>query len=76
MAVAFIIGLYLGVLVQALVKDLIMPIIRFATPDVTWEEVALGPFRIGHFVGTLITFLIVVFVILLFVKVTSKWGIE
>jgi large conductance mechanosensitive channel len=32
MAVAFIVGLYLGALVKVLVDDLIMPIIQFATP--------------------------------------------
>ncbi len=31
MAVAFIVGLYLGALVKALVDDLIMPIIQFVT---------------------------------------------
>lgn len=76
MAVAFILGLYLGTLVQALVNDLIMPIIEFVTPEVGWEQVVLGPFRIGHFIGALITFLIVAFVIFLMVKVTKKWGIE
>jgi len=33
-AVAFILGLYLGNLVQALVNDLIMPIITLALPNV------------------------------------------
>lgn len=76
MAVAFILGLYLGALVQALVNDLIMPIVEFATPGITWETIQIGPFRIGHFIGSLITFLIVAFVIFLIVKVTKKWGIE
>ena len=51
MAVAFILGLYLGTLVQALVNDLIMPIIEFATAGVAWETIEVGPFRIGHFIG-------------------------
>ena len=76
MAVAFILGLYLGALVQALVNDLIMPIVELATPGVAWETIEVGPFRIGHFIGTVITFLIVVFVIFLIVKMTRKWGIE
>jgi large conductance mechanosensitive channel len=76
MAVAFIFGLYLGALVQALVNDLIMPIIQFATPGVGWETIELGPFRVGHFIGALITFLIVAFVIFLIVKMTKKWGLE
>jgi len=76
MAVAFILGLYLGALVQALVSDLIMPIVELVTPGVAWETIEVGPFRIGHFIGTVITFLIVAFVIFLIVKMTRKWGIE
>ncbi len=76
MAVAFILGLYLGALVQALVNDLIMPIITLLMPGVEWEVFVIGPFRIGHFVGALITFLIVAFVVFLIVKITKKWGIE
>jgi large conductance mechanosensitive channel len=71
MAVAFILGLYLGSLVNALVNDLIMPIIELAMPGVEWEAITAGPFRIGHFIGALITFLIVALVIFLLVKITS-----
>jgi large conductance mechanosensitive channel len=76
LAVAFILGLYLGALVNALVDDLIMPIITLAMPGVEWELITVGPFRIGHFIGSLITFLIVAFVIFILVKLTKKWGIE
>lgn len=76
LAVAFIIGLYLGALVQALVNDFIMPILQIVVPGSAWEAITLGPFRIGHFFGALITFLIVVIVIFLLVKVTKKWGLE
>jgi len=76
LAVAFILGLYLGALVKALVDDLIMPIVQLAMPGVEWEVIELGPFRVGHFVGALITFLIVAFVIFLLVKVTKKMGMQ
>lgn len=76
LAVAFILGVYLGQLVQALVNDLVMPIINLALPDVPWELITVGPFRVGHFIGQLITFLIVTFVIFMLVKITKKWGIE
>jgi len=76
LAVAFIIGIYLGELVKALVNDLIMPIVSLATPGIKWETISAGPFLIGHFIGALITFLIVAFVIFLIVKVTKHWGIE
>ncbi|MDH5811238.1 MAG: MscL family protein [Candidatus Methanomethylicaceae archaeon] len=76
MAVAFIVGLYLGALVKALVDDLIMPIVQLATPGIVWEEITMGPFRIGHFTGSLITFIIIMFVIFLLVKLTKRMGIE
>lgn len=76
LAVAFILGLYLGSLVQALVNDLIMPIITIILPGVEWEAFVAGPFRIGHFVGALITFILVAFVVFIIVKLTKKWGIE
>ncbi len=76
MAVAFIMGLYLGSLVNALVSDLVMPIINIAMPGVAWELITLGPFRIGHFIGSLITFVIVTFVIFIIVKITAKAGIK
>jgi len=76
MAVAFILGLYLGALVQALVNDLIMPIIQLAMPGIEWEAITVGPFRIGHFIGALITFIIVAFVIFVLVKITKRWGME
>lgn len=76
LAVAFILGLYLGALVQALVNDLIMPIITLATPNISWEAITVGPFRVGHFIGAIITFIIVAFVIFILVKITTKLGIK
>jgi large conductance mechanosensitive channel len=76
LAVAFIMGIYLGILVQALVQDFIMPIIALLTPGIEWEAIVAGPFRVGHFIGALITFIIVAFVIFLIVKITARWGIE
>jgi large conductance mechanosensitive channel len=81
LAVAFIMGLYLGALVQALVNDLIMPIIGLAIPGLenlaTIEvPVANQKFLVGDFLVALITFIIVAFVIFLVVKITRRWGIE
>jgi len=81
LAVAFIMGVYLGGLVNALVKDLILPIIGLIIPglgDLATYEVtfALQVFRVGDFLAALITFIIVAFVIFLIVKVSKKWGIE
>ena len=77
LAVAFIMGIYLGALVGALVTDLVMPIVELFTPaGLSWEDLFLGPFRIGHFIGELITFLIVALVIFLLVKLTKRIGIN
>ena len=76
LAVAFIMAIYLGALVKALVDDFVMPIVSLAMPGVEWESILAGPFRVGHFIGSLITFLIVAFVIFILVKVTKRWGIE
>lgn len=84
LAVAFILGIYLGALVQALVNDLVMPLINLLLPDIPWEQIALFPtdqspdgiFLIGHFTGELVTFIVVAFVIFLLVKLTTRIGIE
>ena len=81
LAVAFIMALYLGLLVQALVKDFIMPIIGLAIPgleDLATLTFAVSKqtFGVGDFLVALITFIIVAFVIFVMVKVTKRWGIE
>jgi large conductance mechanosensitive channel len=81
LAVAFILGLYLGGLVQALVKDFIMPLIGLVIPgmdNLATMSVAVGSqqFGVGDFLVALITFIIVAFVIFLVVKVAKKWGID
>lgn len=76
LAVAFIMVIYLGDLVKALVDDIIMPIVNIAIPDIEWEAILVGPFRVGDFIGALITVFIVAFVVFILVKLTKRWGIE
>ena len=81
LAVAFILGLYLGQLVQSMVTDLIMPIIGLLFPDMDNLSTLTIPvsnqeFGVGGFLVALITFIIVAFVIFILVKVTKKWGIK
>ena len=81
LAVAFILGLYLGQLVQSLVTDLIMPVIGLALPGIdnlSTLKIPVGnqEFGVGGFLVALITFIIVAFVIFILVKVTKKWGIK
>jgi large conductance mechanosensitive channel len=81
LAVAFIIGLYLGTLIQSLVSDLLMPLIGLAIPGLanlaTYKIPVMNQtFNVGNFLVALITFIIVAFVVFLIVKITKKWGID
>jgi large conductance mechanosensitive channel len=77
LAVAFIIGLYLGTLVQALVKDLLLPAIGLAIPDMqNLATFSAGPFAVGDFLVALITFAFVALIVFLAVKVAKRWGVE
>ena len=80
LAVAFIMGVYLGLLVQSLAKDLLLPVIGLVLPvsDLASLQYTVGEqiFGIGNFLVALITFIIVAFVIFLLVKITAKWGIK
>ena len=63
LAIAVVVGGALNGLVTALVEDFIMPVVAAATPDpTTWQtRVVPGPipFKVGHFAGVLLNFLIV-----------------
>lgn len=90
LAVAFILGLYLGQLVQGMVNDLVMPIISVATGSAgptevcpggtvavpSWQCITVGPFLVGQFLGTVLTFIIVALVIFLIVKVAKRYKID
>lgn len=81
LAVAFILGLYLGALVQSLVKDLILPVIgiplssigNLSTYTVIFDSQS---FAIGDFLIAVITFIIVAFVIFLIVKMAKRYHID
>lgn len=72
LAVAFIIGTALTVLVQALVNDIIMPIVGILIPGGAWEtatvDVAGALMKVGAFFGAAIDFVIIAFVVFLIVK--------
>ena len=81
LAVAFIMAIYLGALVQALVTDLVMPIVAIALlalgggEEIQWEEIKFYEFRVGHFAGAMLTFLIVAIVIFIIVKIAARFGL-
>lgn len=77
LAVAFIMGIYLGAVVKALVTDLILPIVTYVLPKGSnVNTFMVGPFGIGDFANSVITFIIVALVIFLVVKIATKWGLN
>lgn len=67
LAIAVVIGAAMGKLVTALVNDFIMPIVAVVAPGGDWRAYTLdvGPvsFLVGDFIGALIDFMIVAFVV-------------
>ena len=81
LAVAFVLGLYLGALVKALVADFIMPLLGLAIPGLSnlatyTVAVTKQTFGIGDFLIALITFIFVALVVFLIVKVAKRWKIN
>jgi large conductance mechanosensitive channel len=72
LAIAVIIGGAAGSLVSALVSDILMPLLTFFIPGGAWREatLVLGPvvMLIGHFIGSLIDFLIIALVVFIIMK--------
>lgn len=67
LAIAVVLGVAIGKLVTALVNDFIMPIVAAVMPAGDWRAYTLdvGPvsFLVGDFIGALIDFIIIAFVI-------------
>lgn len=81
LAVAFILGLYLGAVVQSLVKDLIMPVIGLVAPGLGNLATYSTTFRsqifgLGDFAVAVITFIIVALVIFIIVKIATRYGLN
>jgi large conductance mechanosensitive channel len=80
LAIAFIMGGAVGKLVSALVSDIIMPFITFFIPGGAWVEatLALGPvvLAVGHFMGVVIDFVIIAFVIFWLMKMVQRSSLK
>ncbi|MGV8086637.1 MAG: large conductance mechanosensitive channel protein MscL [Candidatus Woesearchaeota archaeon] len=76
LAVAFIMGVAITALVKSLVDNIIMPIITPFIPGGAWKEatVTLGPvvMKLGAFLGELLNFVIIAFVIFMIAKMVLK----
>jgi large conductance mechanosensitive channel len=74
LAVAVVIGGAFGKIVSALVADVVMPLVNAAIPQGDWRKWEVTPlhFRVGDFMGTLVDFTIVAFVVfIIMVKVVG-----
>jgi len=83
LAIGFIMGTYVGKVVSALVSDIIMPIPGALTPGGDWRKAVVSlpigngmNFAVGDFVGVIIDFRIVTFVIFLIAKYAKKMGLK
>jgi large conductance mechanosensitive channel len=79
LAVAFVLGMYLGEVVKGLVEGLLMPLIDITLKPLMGGDSLVGtfePFKPGLFITAFITFIIVCIVIFLVMKLAKKWKIE
>jgi large conductance mechanosensitive channel len=79
LAVAFIMATYVGLLVQSLVNDIIMPILQYIPGLENLDSLAqwqVGYFFIGNFISTIIIFAVISFVMFLIVKIGNRIGLE
>jgi len=76
LAIAVVLGAAVGKVVQAIVDDFIMPIVGALTPSGDWAkatwDVGSMKFGVGNFVGVLINFIIVAFVVWRIAKLIEK----
>jgi large conductance mechanosensitive channel len=81
LAIAFVLGIYLGTVVQSLVTGFVMPLIGLALPGLgNLADAAFvvnnQKFLYGAFISALITFIIVAFIAFIVVKVAKRWKID
>jgi large conductance mechanosensitive channel len=73
LAIGVIIGGAFGKIVTALVSDVITPVIAMFTGDPEkFNDVKLGPIKIGLFMQSVLDFIIIAFVLFLIVKAVNK----
>jgi len=76
LAIALIIGLAATAFVKALVDDIVMPLITPFIPGGAWQTATftLGKIVIswGHFIGALVNFIVIAFVVFLIAKYALK----
>ena len=84
LAIGVVLGTAIGKVVSSIVGDLIMPMVGEMVPGGTWREWSFGPnsqpdkptyvgiFKVGNFLGTMVDFIIVAFVVFLLTKMLLR----
>ena len=76
LAMGVVIGAATTKLVESIVADLVMPIVGVLTPAGDWRSIKVGFWRfnwtIGHFMGTVLDFLIIATVVFIITKMFVK----
>lgn len=73
LAIGVIIGGAFGKIITSLVNDIVMPLINPVIPGGDWRTMEIGPgIKIGAFMGTVLDFLIIAFVIFILVRNINK----
>ena len=79
LAVAFVIGMYLGEVVKGLTVGIIMPMITAVLEPMMGGDSLVGsfePYKPGLFIMALITFIIVCLLIFIIMKLAKKYNVE
>lgn len=72
LAVAVVIGAAFGAVIKSIVDNIIMPLVGYVTPKMTYTEWHIGKILIGKFLGDLLNFLIVAFAV--FITIVKLLG--
>src|SRR6185437_10417312 len=72
LAVAVVIGAAFGTVIKSIVDNIIMPLVAYVTPNMTYTQWHIGRVLIGKFLGDLLNFLIIAFAV--FITIVKLLG--
>lgn len=73
LAIGVIIGAAFGKIITSFVNDIVMPLLNPLIPQGDWRTLEVGPgVKLGSFMGTVLDFLIIAFVIFMVVRTLNR----